>query len=476
MTLAPRVKTQAQPHDESLMSYAEINELFGRDKVNKFAQMKRFMEIYSGDERFRDEVANGDLSRLARFKVDLENVTPSDLIGFSLYKDEDNEKSILKEFRSFMILSAQGRTGKGRQISGDMDIDFSLWRLEQINRGNFVFNKNTNKQIVHSPLCVELTKGCSVGCWFCGISADSFEGSSVYTEKEKVFRAILQDSSKISGHLNLLSFLYWATDPLDCPDYIKYLEAFVEEFGFYPQTTTAQAAKYPDQARKIIEISNSNGHGTVNRFSILSKGAMYKVMKEFTPLELANTLMVMQQPSSITKKANAGRASEDNDVEDDIDREQAYQQSTIACVSGFQINLKTGLCSLISPCEADDEFKDGFITYATTKLTEENNIDSFFKRYMALRENLKLRISPGIKVEFNQTTRQIRAKSRMSNLTTEKGSGQELALKLLNEQPLTYQVLASHLQSEGISVLYVDSAIQDLVTLGIICYESGVVI
>tara|TARA_E500000178_G_scaffold356613_1_gene436072 strand:- start:6398 stop:7822 length:1425 start_codon:yes stop_codon:yes gene_type:complete len=474
MTLAPS-KNEAGDLDRAMVSFDRIVELFGREKVDKFSQIKRFMEIYSGDDKFREEVAAGNLDRLSKFGVFLGDLHPNELIGFSLYVERKNEKPIFKEFRRYMLLASQGRVGKGRQVSGDVDIEYSLWRLEQINRGNFVFNKKTNNQIVHSPLCIELTKGCSVGCWFCGISADTFEGSTIYTEKEEMYNAILRDSSKLAGHFNLLAFLYWGTDPLDCPDYTSYLKAFAQQFGYYPQTTTAQASKYPEQAKNIVRTTNSSGHGTVNRFSILSKGAMYKIMREFTPFELANTLMVMQQPSSITKKASAGRAAEEGDP-DLIDREQEYQQSTIACVSGFKINLATGMCALISPCESDDEFKDGFITYATTKLSESNSIISFFKRYIALRENLKLRLSPGISIEVNNITHEIRAKSKMSSLITEKGSGQEVALRALKDKSMNHKELACHLQRKGISILYVDSAIQDLLNLGVICHEPGIVI
>jgi len=474
MTLTP-LKVEALDANEGMVSFDQLVELFGEEKIDKFSQIKRFMELYSGDDKFREEVEVGNLGRLAKFGVDLGELHPTELIGFSLYEERENEKPIFKEFRKYMLLGSQGRVAKGRHISGDVDIDFSLWRLEQINRGNFVFNKKTNNQIVHSPLCIELTKGCSVGCWFCGISADTFEGSTIYAEKEDLFKTILRDSSKLSGHFNLLSFLYWGTDPLDCPDYASYLEAFENQFGFYPQTTTAQASKYPEQAKNIVKITNSNGHGTVNRFSILSKAAMYKVMKEFTPFELANTLMVMQQPSSVTKKANAGRATEEVDS-DLIDREQEYQQSTIACVSGFKINLTTGICELISPCEADNEFKDGFITYATTKLGEGNGIESFFKRYIKLRESLKLRLSPGISIEADSMTHETRAKSKMSSLITEKGSGQEVALLALNDKNMNHKELADHLEKEGISVLYIDSAIQDLLNLGVICHEPGIII
>jgi len=159
MTLTP-LKVEALDANEGMVSFDQMVELFGEEKIDKFSQIKRFMELYSGDDKFREEVEVGNLGRLAKFGVDLGELHPTELIGFSLYEERENEKPIFKDFRKYMLLASQGRVAKGRHISGDVDIDFSLWRLEQINRGNFVFNKKTNNQIVHSPLCIELTKGC----------------------------------------------------------------------------------------------------------------------------------------------------------------------------------------------------------------------------------------------------------------------------------------------------------------------------
>ena len=64
----------------------------------------------------------------------------------------------------------------------------------------------------------------------------------------------------------------------------------------------------------------------------------------------------------------------------------------------------------------------------------------------------------------------------MSSLITEKGSGQEVALLALNDKNMNHKELAHHLKKEGISVLYIDSAIQDLLNLGVICHEPGIII
>src|SRR6266516_439208 len=38
-------------------------------------------------------------------------------------------------------------------------------------------------QIVHAPVAFELSKGCTVGCWFCGVAATKFEHTWRYTDE-----------------------------------------------------------------------------------------------------------------------------------------------------------------------------------------------------------------------------------------------------------------------------------------------------
>jgi len=461
-------------NNQGLSSWHDIVEKHGADNIERYASFKRFIELYSGDDIFRSEFSKGDLSRLSKISISVDSRLLNNLVDFSLIEPDENEPKILSSFRQFMIDCSQNRVGSTKL---EVSRKFELWRLAQYNRCSFIFNQKTNRQIVHAPLALELTKGCSVGCWFCGISADSLEGASPFDSNQDLFLEILLSIKELAGDLNQLSFLYWATDPLDNPDYEKYLARFAEVFGFFPQTTTAQAPKYIERVRNIINLTNNSTYCTVNRFSILSKAGLYKLFKEFTPLELASTLLVMQQPSSVTKKADAGRAStyysaRSEEKEEVVDTNQSYQQSTIACVSGFKVNLVTKKIQLMSPTQSSEKYPDGFIVYAEKKLSPNLTPLEFFYEYLNSLNSAKLVISHGVTFDVeNSNLYQARLESAMSILKISGKLDFEI-FQELESQTLTIEELTYRMEHLGHPSFYVNNKINHYVLQGVISYDS----
>lgn len=459
---------------QGFSSWQDIVRKHGIENIEKYASFKRFIELYSGDEIFRLEFTKGDFSRLSRIDISIDSEILHHLVSFSLVQPNENEPKVLCGFRQFMIDCSQNRVG-ARKL--DVSREFDLWRLAQYNRGNFIFNKKTNKQIVHAPLALELTKGCSVGCWFCGISADSFEGASLYASNENLFVETLRSIKELAGDLNQLSFLYWATDPLDNPDYEKYLARFADVFGYFPQTTTAQAPKYIERVRSIINLTNNSTYCTVNRFSILSKAGLYKLFREFTPLELASTLLVMQQPSSVTKKADAGRAStyyssSSQEKEGAVDTNQSYQQSTIACVSGFKVNLVTKKIQLMSPTISSEAYPDGFIVYAEHDLSSTLTPLQFFYSYLDSLPTVKLVISHGVTfITEDSRLYEGRLESTMCILKISGKLDFEI-FQELDRQGYTTEELSRKLEALGHPPFYITNKINHYILQGVISYES----
>ena len=454
-------------------SWQSIVEKHGIHNIELYACFKRFIELYSGDENFRFEFSNGDLSRLNKINLSIDHTILVDLVSFSLLEPNPSESDVLKGFRQFMLDCSQDRVLSSKSL---VSPDFELWRLAQLNRGNFLFNKKTNRQIVHAPFAIELTKGCTVGCWFCGISADSFDGASLFDQSQEFFVNTLFSLKTIAGDLNQLSFLYWATDPLDNPDYDLYLAKFVEVFGWFPQTTTAQAPKYLDKVRNIIQLTNNNCFCTVNRFSILSKAGMYKLFKEFTPLELASTLLVMQQPSSILKKADAGRATQtlNQDTaerEDKLDVNQSYQQSTIACVSGFKINLVSKSIQLISPTVSSPAYPDGFIVFAEAKLSNSYTPLDFFEDYIKSLKTRSLVISHGITYKvLNVNLHYASLESDMCFLNIDNSLDFDI-FSIIYSKSLSFDDLVHNLECKGHEVFYISTRINHFILQGLISYN-----
>jgi hypothetical protein len=116
-----------------------------------------------------------------------------------------------------------------------------------------------------------------VGCWFCGVAAPKFDSTLKYTAQNgQLWRECLGVLAEVYGISARSAFLYWATDPLDNPDYEHFLTDFYDVFGVCPQTTTAQGQKDIERTRRVIQLAHSLG-SPVDRFSIIALNSLYRV-------------------------------------------------------------------------------------------------------------------------------------------------------------------------------------------------------
>ena len=305
----------------------------------ELARVKRFLERFQAEPEFRqatietpDELAQSvgplwDSSRLAR--------TPL-VEAFLEYRAErENSRAVAR------------RMGKPDHPN------FRAWRRRQIERCASELSPGYAAALIHHPATFELAKGCSVGCWFCGISAPKLDQVWSYQKNQVFWAELLGLFKSVLGGAAGQSFCYWATDPFDNPDYEKFCLDFHRILGVFPPTTTALAWRFPKRARKLLELSHKNGQ-LRNRFSILSLGQLKRVYEEFSEEELLDTDLAIQNKGSLSQKAVAGRAREAG----------SQAASTIACVSGFLLNMVEGSIKLISPCRASDTWPDGYRIHA----------------------------------------------------------------------------------------------------------------
>lgn len=76
----------------------------------------------------------------------------------------------------------------------------AAWRRRQMNRCGGELGHTRARAIVHAPAAFELAKGCSVGCWFCGVSASKFDQTWPYTEDNALlWRNVLATMGDIVG-------------------------------------------------------------------------------------------------------------------------------------------------------------------------------------------------------------------------------------------------------------------------------------
>lgn len=157
-------------------------------------------------------------------------------------------------------------------------------------------------------------------------------------------------------------FCYWATEPLDNPEYVEFLEIFENEVGVIPQTTTAIPLRNLDLTRRMLK-GWERKKSFPNRFSILTTQILRRVHETFTPEELVGVELVLQNTGSINVKSGAGKAFQSDIQPGSAKRVKNSNvvSGTIACVSGFLVNIVEKRVRLVSPTLPSPAWPDGYI-------------------------------------------------------------------------------------------------------------------
>ncbi|MDR6798328.1 radical SAM family RiPP maturation amino acid epimerase [Acinetobacter calcoaceticus] len=380
--------------DSSVMklesSYSNFIWSLDEDDKKKYYLTKRFLEIYTGNDQLRNIINMGvPLETLDNNFKDT-NLTLSDflpifdtsIVPTDLEKTEIEKKwpyaniwwryvDTVQDFRKKIL-----ETGSTNGLNNLFDV----WRQRQINRTAFELGPK-GSGIIHAPIAFELSDGCSVGCWFCGISAEKFKGHySLKEDNGKEWKEILHATKKILGSGMRSGFCYWGTDPLDNPEYLDILKIYDEIVGVVPQTTTAIPLKNIELTKSVLEFWKVKKNYPI-RFSILTKAILQKVHDQFTAEELFGVEMVLQNTGAMHEtKTGAGRAYS-------AEKEKTFFKSTkskkskkvmsdatIACVSGFLINIVTKKIRLITPTLPSEEWKDGFKVISENTYSDPENL------------------------------------------------------------------------------------------------------
>lgn len=291
-------------------------------------------------------------------------------------------------------------------------------------------NGVSDASIIHAPLAIELTDGCSVGCWFCGVGATKLAEAWRYTEENAtLWREMLRVLHGKIGSAARWGFCYWATDPLDNPDYERFANDFADVTGVFPQTTTAQGHKDPERIRKLLAVSEARGC-EINRFSVLTEPQLRQIFEHYSPGELIKVEIVAQMRDGTVPKAAAGAFREvaknrtkvvaiereklarladavraATNREDGRVQVEMAQPGTIACVSGFLLNMVKRTIKLISPCRASEQWPLGYIVFEERNFTDAADVGRVVEAMIDIHMPLMLtpedliRVHPGFQVE-----------------------------------------------------------------------------
>jgi len=360
------------PYHELLGDLSDVPAGYIRD----VSHMKRFLERWTMDPKYQEAFASDAEAALTALGVSL---TPADVLPLIDAGRATEATRLVRSGRAAEVPAAvlryrafvQEKIDHRTRLRTDVvpaDPRLRAWRDRMINRCIGELGRERAEQIVHAPAAIELSKGCTVGCWFCGVAAPKFEHTWPYTpQNATLWRECLQVLGEVYGPSVKHGFLYWATDPLDNPDYEHFLTDFHDMLGECPQTTTAQGQKDIERTRALLRLAGSMD-SAVDRFSVIALNSLNRIHDGFTPEELLRVECVPQNKEAAQAgrylKSNAGRARK-------FARKRAgelvteQQSSTIACVSGFLFNMVDKSVKLISPCNASERWPLGYWVIAS---------------------------------------------------------------------------------------------------------------
>lgn len=340
--------------------------------AHEVALAKRFLEYWVMEPGFADhfwekpqeELKRIRLEELKGYLTELRMlVDPGEAIRATRMSDEERP-ALVKAYRAFQNGKLAERNDLKYVDCVPTEPRFKAWRTRQESRCWAELGAH-NDGIIHTPLIFELSLGCSVGCPFCGVAAKKLQGVFRATEDNlALWRGILETTLDLMGPAAGTGTLYYASEPLDNPDYEKFAFMYDEIMGRVPQLTTATSMRRPERTRAYLQATAARQF--IHRFSVLSLDMMHRIMDFFTPDELLRVELLPQFVEAPT--ANFSRAGRARDM--DSDKVMKGDTGTIACVSGFVVNMVERSVRLITPCTACEKYPTGELILAKESFTD----------------------------------------------------------------------------------------------------------
>lgn len=394
--------TTSNTYDNTEDFYQRLLRAFSAEEMSLIVQLKRFFEWTQGDPVFEKQVSSGNLlpatvERLQRIGVtfNLDEVAilwkfPEAAQRFILNcqarREEVLPDDVTQKIAEYPLFTLWGRylATKNRLFRGYMsDVvtqairipanpKFDAWRQRRIaaTRSELGFFGHT---IDHPILAFELGDGCSVGCWFCAFAARKLTQNFDYNEHRDFFRQVAYVCVDLFGRYeSSLALLYYGTEPHDNPHYLDFVKDYTEITGF-PVCTSTAVPTDPAWMRELIAFYRQS-NSPWPRLSVLSKAMLLKIHDLYSPEELRDVELLMQNTRGPRKKVTAGRILKEEagmrERESGHYLDEIVPQGSISCVSGFLINMVKRSIQIVSPCYTSQKWPYSYRVFDEAAFTD----------------------------------------------------------------------------------------------------------
>jgi len=384
--------------EEELVNLSQLKRLFERLQCDSELLSASHKSEFRPDQRRRlNEI--GIKLDLSKFPLEMEKQHDLALyiLAVSREKAEELDDSVKQLVADYPLLQLWGRyltvisKKRLRTIRLDDDLQtpvslkFNAWRKRRIAAAKSELGFFA-RQISHPSFAYELSEGCSVGCWFCSFAVQKLTGVLDYSAERSSVLSIVKHNIDIFGKKTAGNALpYYRTEPHDNPGYINFMRDFEELTGDVLCTATAVCGDI-NWLRELMKFyRRKDARYAWPRLSILSLGMMDKVHDAFSPMELLDIEFLVQSRDNVRPKVTGGRILEENaglrEKEDFSDRDNIgnVPQGSIACVSGFDINLVSRTIMLFCPSYAGNRWPHGFRVFGQTGYTDESGYPEAIK-------------------------------------------------------------------------------------------------
>lgn len=352
---------------------------------NRYARFKRIYEQYQADpeyRRFIREDADAAAEAAGLFGSDGAEVLEAVMavLGGKIGEHMDNQYVAEFAARIQPVLDYAFSSMAADRYKNSNTAAFVEKSLRRSRMESALFRRNT--QIRYIPLAFELSVGCKVGCSFCGLEAGRFKENYPYREGREQWRRICSSAYDFLGEIAGQAPLYFATEPLDHPDYEGFLSDVMEITGQLPQTTTAAAERDTDRTTRLMSFIGEEGlrmRGRL-RISIRSLGQFKKIMEDFSPEELIGVELIINNPESVKAISVSGRLYKRGAFKDRLP-----VKYSVSCLSGVLVNLCHGTLTFMEPVMPDESHRRGIREFETVHFSDHlefaDGIKELFNRY-----------------------------------------------------------------------------------------------